>query len=293
MDWTGTTYGNAWMHKWLIRMLRYVDVRILYAFTSVFIIPVCLLLNPSAGIIYRFFRVRMKYGQLKAALSTYKNHCLFGQVVIDKFAMYAGKKFRIEIDGQEYYQKLAARDESFITLSSHVGNCEIAGYTLTQEKKVLNALVFYGEKTSVMTNRAKLFAGKNVKMIPVRPDLGHLFEIDQALQKGEIVSMPADRIFGSQKKLSLPFMGQTADFPYGPFSVATLHGLNVLVLHVIKIKSLTYKIYVTPLDYDKDAPRQEQINQLATGYAAEVERIVKIYPTQWYNYFEFWNNETV
>ena len=130
-------------------------------------------------------------------------------------------------------------------------------------------------------------------MIPVRPDLGHLFEIDQALQKGEIVSMPADRIFGSQKKLSLPFMGQTADFPYGPFSVATLHGLNVLVLHVIKIKSLTYKIYVTPLDYDKDAPRQEQINQLATGYAAEVERIVKIYPTQWYNYFEFWNNETV
>lgn len=293
MEWTGTTYGNAWMHKWLIRILRYVDVRILYAFTSVFVIPFCLLLNPSAGIIYRFFRNRMRYGPLKAALCTYRNHCLFSQVVIDRFAMYAGKKFLIETDGQDCYRKLAARDESFITLSSHVGNCEIAGYTLNQQQKVLNALVFYGEKASVMTNRAKLFAGTNVRMIPIRPDMGHLFDIDQALQRGEIVSMPADRIFGSQKKLSVPFMGQPADFPYGPFSVATMRGLSVLALHVMKIKSLTYKIYVTPLEYDKEAPRQEQIRQLAANYVTEVERIVRLYSTQWYNYFEFWNNETV
>ena len=96
-EWEGTTYGNAWMHKWLIRLLRFTDVRILYAFTSVFVIPVCLLINPSAGIIYRFFRERMGFGRLKSALKTYQNHCLFGQVVIDRFAMYAGKKFRIEI----------------------------------------------------------------------------------------------------------------------------------------------------------------------------------------------------
>lgn len=286
-EWAGTTYGNAWMHKWLIRLLRYTDVRILYAFTSVFVIPVCLLINPSAGITYRFYRNRMGFGRLKSALKTYQNHCLFGQVVIDKFAMYAGKKFRIEIEGLEHYKELTTREESFIQLSSHMGNYEIAGYTLPQDKKTLNALVFFGEKESVMTNRARLFSGTNIKMIPIRPDMGHLFEIDQALQRGETVSMPADRIFGSQKKLLIPFLGQVANFPYGPFSIATMRGLQVLAVHVMKEKSRTYKIYATPLLYNLEAPRQEQIKELAEKYVTELERMVNLYPTQWYNYFEF------
>lgn len=288
--WAGTTYGNAWMHRWLIRMLRYIDVRVLYAFTAIFVIPVCLFVNPSGAIIYRYFRKQHGYGPLKSSLKTYQNHCQFSQVVIDKFATYAGKTFRMEIEGIEHFQQLAKGEDSFVMLSSHIGNYEIAGYTLSSEQKPLNALVFFGEKASVMDNRAKLFADTNTRMIPIRPDMGHLFEIDQALQNGEIVSMPADRLLGSQKKLQIPFLNGTAAFPYGPFSIATLRGLNVLAIHVMKQSARTYKIYVTPLCYNREAPRQQQIQELAQQYVAEVQRIVKLYPTQWYNYFEFWKN---
>ena len=288
MKWTGTTYGNAWMHKWLIRMLRHMDVRILYAFTSVFVIPVCLLLNPSAGIIYRFFRERMGYGRIKAALGTYTNHCLFGQVVIDRFSMYAGKKFHVEIDGQEYYQKLATRDESFIILSSHVGNYEIAGYTLNQDQKAMNALVFYGEKESVMANRAKLFAGTNVRMIPIRSDMGHLFEIDQALQKGEIVSMPADRIFGSQKNVECQFFGAKAKFPLGAFAMAIQKNVPVLAVFVMKEGMKKYHAYVKAIECNPQSGKREQMAQLAQSYAEQLETIVRCYPTQWFNYFDFW-----
>ncbi len=272
-------------------MLRYIDVSVLYAFTAIFVIPVCLFVNPSGAIIYRYFRKQHGYGPLKSALKTYQNHCQFSQVVIDKFATYAGKTFRMEIEGIEHFQQLAKGEESFVMLSSHIGNYEIAGYTLSSEQKPLNALVFFGEKASVMDNRAKLFADTNTRMIPIRPDMGHLFEIDQALQNGEIVSMPADRLLGSQKKLQIPFLNGTAAFPYGPFSIATLRGLNVLAIHVMKQSARTYKIYVTPLCYNREAPRQQQIQELAQQYVAEVQRIVKLYPTQWYNYFEFWTND--
>jgi len=287
--WAGTTYGNEWMHKWLIRMLRYIDNRILYVFVAIFVIPVCLLVNPSCGIIYRYFRKRHAYGKLKSAWKTYVNHCLFGQVVIDKFAMYAGKTFKVEIVGYEHFQKLAYKDEGFVQLSSHVGNYEIAGYTLKAEKKKFNALVFFGEKASVMRNRTKLFAGTNINMIAVRPDMGHLFEIDEALTNGETVSMPADRIFGSQKKITANFLGADADFPYGPFSVATMRGLDVITVHVMKLCWNRYKIIVTPLVYDKTVSRKDQIVELNRAYVNELERIVSLYPTQWYNYFEFWH----
>ena len=290
-QWAGTTYGNAWMHKWLIRLLRYIDVRVLYGFVAVFVIPVCLVLNPSRGIAYRYFRRRIGYGRLKSAWKTYVNHCLFGQVVIDKFAMYAGKKFNIEIEGGDHFLDLATQQEGFVQLSAHIGNYEIAGYTLVSKSKRFNALVFAGEKASVMQNRDKMFADTNIRMIAISPDMSHLFEIDKALEDGEIVSMPADRILGSQKDTEHEFLGAKARFPLGPFSVATMRGLNVLAVNVMKTSLRGYKIFVAPLQYDKAAARQEQIRQLSQAYVSELERRVRQYPTQWYNYFEYWEND--
>ena len=290
-NWPGTTYGNEWMHKWLIRLLRYIDTRVLYIFVAVFVIPVCLMLNPSRGIAYRFFRRRMGYGRMKSAWKTYVNHCLFGHVVIDKFAMYAGKRFNIEIDNNDLFLDLATQREGFVQLSAHIGNYEIAGYSLVAESKRMNALVFAGEKASVMKNRDKMFADTNISMIAIQKDMSHLFEIDNALTNGEIVSMPADRINGSHKFIEHDFIGAKARFPLGPFSVATMRSLNVLAVNVMKTSLKSYKIYVTPLIYDKEASRQEQISQLSEAYVAELEKRVREYPTQWYNYFEFWNND--
>lgn len=289
--WAGTTYGNGWMHKWLVRILNVLDVRIIYIFVALFVIPVCLVLNPSRGIAYRYFRKRHGYGRLRAAWKTYVNHCLFGTVVVDRFAAYAGRTFNIEIEGYEHFLRLAAADEGFLQLSAHFGNYEMAGYNLKAESKEFTALVFFGEKESVMESRRKMFAETGINMIAVRPDMGHLFEINEALAKGSTVSMPADRQLGSRKRVRLPFLGAEADFPAGPFNVATMRGLDVIAVNVAKTNWNTYHIYVTPLLYDKEASRREQVDTLVRAYVSELERVVRLHPEQWYNYFEFWSDE--
>lgn len=286
--WKGTTYGNGWMHRWLIRLLRYIDVRCLYVFVAVFVVPVCLIVNPSGKIIYRFFRRHFGYSAWKAIRKTYANHYLFSQVVIDKFAMYAGKKFKIDIEGYEHFQMLATQQPAFIQLSAHIGNYEIAGYSLVAEQKPFNALVFFGEKESVMLNRAKMFSSTHIRMIPIKSDMSHLYLIDQAIGRGEIVSMPSDRMIGSLKYVEHDFLGEKAKFPQGPFRVATMRALDVVAVNVMKTASKAYTIYVTPLRYDKSASRQAQIQQLSALYVEELERMVRMYPTQWYNFFDFW-----
>jgi len=289
-QWDGTTYGNGLMHRWLIGLLRRIDVRFIYVFAYVFVVPPCLF-RPGFKFIYRFFRQRFGQGPLKAFWNTYLNHCEFAQVVIDKFAMYAGKNFDVEIEGYDHFLRLAAQKEGFVQLSSHMGNYEIAGYTLEAETKRFNAIVFLGEKASVMENRNRMFAHTNIHMIPIREDMSHLFEIDQALRDGEIVSIPGDRIWGSPKVLKAEFLGKEARFPMGPFTVAAMRGLDVLAVNVMKESSRRYRIYVTPLDYDKQAPRRRQTDQLLHGYVAELERLLALYPAQWYNYFDFWKDE--
>ena len=286
--WVGTTYGNSWMHRWLIRLLRFFNIKVIYAFVAIFVIPVCLLVNPGRKVIYKYFREIWGLRPVTAFLKTYKNFCLFGQVVVDKFAMYAGKQFDIEIEGYAHFRNLEEQSEGFIQLSAHVGNYEIAGYTLKAENKRLNALVFGGEKETVMANRNRMFEEANIRMIGISSDMSHLFEINNALSNGEIVSMPADRMLGSAKQISHTFLGKSASFPAGPFTVATSRSLNVLAVNVMKTSSSSYKIIIAPLAYDKTAPKKEQIMQLSSAYVRELERIVRQYPEQWYNYYDFW-----
>lgn len=287
-QWAGSTYGSGWMHRCLIRSLRFIDVRFLYLFSAIFVIPVCLVLNESRKTAYHYFRRILGYGRCKAAWSVYVNHCLFGQVVIDKFAMYAGKRFDVEVDGMQYFNELASRDEGFLHLSSHIGNYEIAGYTLVSERKTINAVVYAHEKATVMENRNNMFVKTNIKMITLKEDMSHLFEIDEAVCGGDIVSFPTDRFMGQTKCVECDFLGRPAKFPQGPFSVAAMRGLDVLAVNVMKTGAKKYHIYVTPLHYDKQQPRKEQIRQLSQAYVAELEKRVLQYPTQWYNFFDFW-----
>lgn len=101
--------------------------------------------------------------------------------------------------------------------------------------------------------------------------------------------MPADRIVGSTKTLTVNFLGAKARLPKGPFSVATMRELNVITVNVMKTSFKGYTIYVSPLSYDTEASRKAQMQQLAESYTAELEKQVRQYPTQWYNFYDFWS----
>lgn len=280
------------MHHKLISALRLVDVRLFYAFSSLFIIPVCLLLNTnqSRTAAYRFFRRRIGQGRIRAAWSTYLNHCRFAEVVIDRFALFAGKRFEVRVEGDALFQRMASRPEGFMMFSSHVGCYEMAGCSLVAKYKRINALVFGGEKAAVMEGRRERLGQNNIRMIPVAPDMSHLFAVNEALVNHEIVSMPADRIIGSDKTVSALLFGGEATLPLGPFAVATLRGLDVLAVNVMKTSTKGYTAFVSALPYDKRLPRKAQIRQLADAYAAELEHCVGKYPTQWYNFYNIWRD---
>ncbi len=286
--WQGTTYGNSWMHRHLISVLRWMDVRLLYVFTAIFIVPVTLFF-PNSKHGYRFLRVAFHQSRWKACWGTYKNLLLFSQVVIDRFAMYAGKKFDIVLQGYEHFDKLAKQEDGFVQLSAHVGNYELAGYHLVAEDKPMNALIFGGEKESVINERLRMFDVSHIRMIAIQPDMSHVFKINEALSKGEIVSMPADRMIGSEKKVEVSFFDKKVHLPAGPFSLAAMRGCDVLTVNVMKSGCRQYRILVTPIEYDKTLGRKQQVAGMAQAYASELERVLREYPYQWYNYFDFWN----
>jgi predicted LPLAT superfamily acyltransferase len=239
---------------------------------------------------YHFFRRQLRYAPLKAFRKVYANHFAFGQIILDRFAVYAGKHFELTIEGNEYFTDLVTQPEGFIMLSSHVGNFELAGYSLVAKDKQFYSLVFPNEKETVMENRAQQFEQHNILMVPVREDMSHLFIVNDALCNGNIVTMPGDRIFGSQKSVTCPFMEGYARFPLGPFALAVQRHVPLLTLFVMKESVNRYRLHVLPLQLPPDAAQatsREQMAILAQQFASQLESIVRRYPTQWFNYYKF------
>lgn len=291
-EWAGTTYGTGLMHRWLIGALRILDVRLVYLFVYIFVVPPTMVVNKRARrVIYDYFRRHRGYGLVMSWFMTYRNHCAFAEVVIDRFAMYAGKKFKVDVPDYDRFDAMMKRPEGFVQLSSHIGNYELAGYSLKAVEKPMNAIVFAGEKESVMANRNRLFAAHNIRMIPVSADMSHVFESDRALNHGEVLSMPADRMFGSKKHFALDFLGSKAPFPQGPFVMAAAHDVGLLYVAVMKKGGKRYEIEIEKIDLPAEGSIREKARQAAQKYVSILERTLERHPEQWYNYFDFWQDE--
>lgn len=290
-EWQGRTDGTPWMHRWLIRVMRVLPLRLMYAGVAVFVVPFYMLFRRSGfRAQWQFFRQYMGYGWWRSLWSTYCNHCQFSQVVLDRFYMFGGGQFRLTADDMPLYRHLAAQPKGFVILSSHVGCYEVAGYTLQAYDKRFNALVYGGEAEAVLQNRRRVMEANNIHTIVTADDMSHVFLMSEALANGEVVSIPADRIYGSPRNITCRFFGAEAPFPLGPFALAAQRSLPVLQVSVMKEGYKHYRVFITDIANDLDAtqPIRQRASVMAQRFADGLETIVRRYPTQWYNYFDFW-----
>ena len=293
-SWRGGTQGMTWMHRTLIWSFKYLNLRFVYLGMAVFVVPFYMLFAHKGYItMYHYFRQRHHYGVWKSFRYVYLNHYRFGQVILDRFAAYAGRQFQIDLDGIDAFNELCHGESGFVILSSHVGNYELAGYALKSTEKHYNALVFSGEAKTVMENRNRVLSKNNITLIPVSEDMSHIFLVNDALASGQIVSIPADRIFGSPKFVVCDFMGAKARFPLGPYALALQRGLPTVAIFVMKQSPYRYTAHIRRIQLDDSmmANRNERAMNLAQNFARELEKILQKYPEQWFNYYEFWSHD--
>lgn len=288
--WTGTTDGTSWMHRALIGLIKVTPLPLVYGFMAL-VIPFYLVFNlKGSRPIYRYLRDRQGWGRLRSLLGCYGNHFLFGATMLDRFAVYAGRRFQTEIPRFDLIARQNSRPEGFLFFFSHIGNPEMCGYMIRCDSKRMNSIVFPGEKASIQKWRSKMLALNNIRLIPSGPDMDWLFTLHAALSDGEIVSIHADRKFGSPKTLSVPLLGAPARIPAGPFAIAAMHGLPVLAGFSLKTGLKRYHLVVERLDTPEmeQMDREQRMHLLAERYAAVMEQVLRKWPLQWFNFFDFW-----
>ena len=288
-EWKGVTGGSTFGQRAMKIIFSIVSVRVGY-FILLFVVPFYMLFARSRYLaIYRYFRLQHGCPAMNSFFKTYRNHFLFGQMMLDRFAVYAGQRnFKLDNPDNDIFLEMVNAPHGCIIAGAHVGNPELCGYLLSQNTKRINGLIFGGEAKEVQKNRSIILGDNNVRLIPVLDDMSHIFLINEALTEGEMISLPCDRSFGSGKTVECDFLNGKADFPVGAFVMALQFNVPVIALFVLKISTKTYRAHIARVPVPLEGNKREQINEMSRSFAKILEGIVKQYPEQWFNFYSFW-----
>lgn len=286
--WNGQTGGTHGMQRALVSLIRVVGVRPVYVIMHLWLVWYVLVRRSETRGAYIFHRRRGR-NRLQAAFDIYRSFYHFGKVIIDRFAVYAGHQFDIVVDNKERYYDKMNDSKGFVLLFSHLGNSEMAAYSMSTPDKHMNILAFGGETPVVMAERAKVLARNNIGMIVVNPgEMNHIFEIHNSLENGEVLAVAGDRRMGD-KMITCMFMGASAPLPAGVFQLCTTLRCPIVLTFVLKEPNNRYHIYTEELHTDSTLPRSLQAKDLAQQFATRLEHMALAYPYEWFNFFDFWH----
>ncbi len=288
-QWEGQSRGNVLGYRIFVFCLKHFGMGAAY-FLLRFVALYFVFFSPKGTkAVHRFYR-RLGHSSLKAYFKVYQNYYVFGQTILDKVAIASGlrNRFTYEFDGIQHLRDLLAQQQGGVLISAHIGNFEIADHFFQEidEKAQINLVTTDRERRDIKEYLETVTSQSELKFIIIKDDGSHIFDIHAALKNNEIVCFTGDRYFEGIKTIEGSFLGKNARFPAGPFLLATRLKVPVIFVYVMKETNKHYHLYArTTTVKHRDA------QDLLRRYIDNMEGMIKKYPLQWFNYFDFWNEE--
>ena len=112
----------------------------------------------------------------------------------------------------------------------------------------------------------------------------------RALRQGAVVAMLGDRMV-DDRTVEVRFLGAPCRFPAGPWMLAALARVPVIVVGNFKEDADTYRVIASPpiqCRFDRSRSRDAQVTEWAQAFADRLEEMVRRYPDQYYNFHDLW-----
>jgi predicted LPLAT superfamily acyltransferase len=249
----------------------------------------------ATAAVWFYARKILGYGRLRAVGHLWAHYYRFGQTLIDKIALGAGlgARYRFEFDNYARFLELLDSGSGVVMIGAHVGSWEAGAGFFGDYAARMNIVLYDGEAAAIKRalNSAGA-AGHRFKTIALGDDgLESVLKIKNALDAGEYVCFQGDRYMGgnghggfsngSGNTLEAGFMGLPALFPRGPFRVAARMKTPVVFFYAMRERGRAYRFHFV------EAESQSE-RGLLDEYLTATERVVRAYPTQWFNFYNFW-----
>ncbi|HZW05670.1 MAG TPA: lysophospholipid acyltransferase family protein [Phycisphaerales bacterium] len=191
---------------------------------------------------------------------------------------------RIEqVEGEEAYRELRARGGGAVLVTAHMGSFEVGLAALTRAEKPGVVRVVYKRDASgaFEAMRARLRRMLGVVEAPIDDGLTTWMDLRDALHRGGVVVMQADRAMPGQRSEVVPFLYGHLRIPTGAVRLARMTGCPIVPVYTVRTPSGNFAVHLhAAIDAGPGAPPGRSDAAVA-AVARSIESMVRTYPDQW------------
>lgn len=259
----------------------------------------------------RLFQQHLIAEGILKRVNTYKTILSFSFTLIEKVQAWSHEKESIAVhfsdDDIQTLTQSVCDGKGLVLVGNHLGNMDlmrcIATYGgMTKEKPLVitairdvTATASFDNSMNVLDQNMFLYAIDVNDISPATIEL-----LQERIASGGIVVVNGDRIPSSQSDRTeqFSFLGEKARFPIGVYAIASMLDADVYFMTSVRKKTLMvhpeYNMFVKKCPVNVHCSRGQRKLMWAScaqEYAFFLEKYAKLYPFQWYNFFNFWRNE--
>lgn len=228
---------------------------------------------------------------------SYRHFLSFGETLLDKIIVWMGRIDPVQVDfpNRRLLLDLLEQKRGAMLLSGHIGNLEICQAIANLRGHIrLNILVHtkHAEKFNrLLGGRTGSATIRLIQVTELNPAIA--IALQEKIEQGEFVVMVGDRIpVQGGRTVKASFLGREAEFPQGPYLLASLLRCPVYTLFCYA-KDGRYQVHLAPFAESIRVPRAEpqrgrMLQDLARRYAETLEGHCRAAPLQWFNFYPYW-----
>jgi len=218
---------------------------------------------------------------------------------INQFSLSLFDRFVTRIDPDIFeierinFDAFLNKDKNRILALSHIGNWANTFVAFRYENRTIHITADDKLKASILEYEASLKHknSSSIRVINLKDGLKASIEIVHAIQKGDDVAIMVDRLVDPKRFVQTEFLNSPTKFNRNPFEIAYNRNVDMIGVAVIRTGDKKYKlIFSDPIKIDKSRKKEEAIAIMAKKYAEYLEDILREYPKQWFNFYNFWES---
>lgn len=237
--------------------------------------------------------LRRALGREPTLIDVFRHFHTFAMTLLDRIYLLGGRfsGFDIRVEGEDIVSDLLARGEGCLLMGSHLGSFEIIRALGRQARVPRVRLVMYRRNAGHLSSAMAAINPELAQQIISLGEADSMVQLEAALSDGDFAGMLADRVRDGDDAVSIPFLGQPARFPRGPFQVAAVLKRPVILMFGLYRGGNRYDIHFERLAEMKNSGRAERgflVDRSIRRYVERLEHYCRLAPFNWFNFYDYW-----
>jgi predicted LPLAT superfamily acyltransferase len=218
----------------------------------------------------------------------------FAQTTLDKVFLLTDHTRALSFSrtGQDLLVAQRATGRGAILLGAHLGSYEAMRAGGDVDDFDIDILGYFANAKMINKLLSELSPKSAARVIHLGVDpVMVMARVAEEIAAGHFIATMGDRTGLSDRVVRVPFLGEEAPFPAGPFLMAAALRCPVYLVFGLYREPSHYDLHCEVFADRIDLPRRDRegaLREWVRRYAERVEHHARAAPENWFNFFDFW-----